>query len=501
MKASDVRVCVVRIEGTNCEGEMAEAFRTVGAQAEEVHLKQLEGRCAPELGRSLEDYDILAIPGGFSAGDYVRAGALFAARMKASLRSDLVRFVENGNPVLGVCNGFQVLVELGLLPAFDSTMSEEPQAALYTNDSGRFECRPTVLRNDNRGKCVFVSDIGTGEAIYSPSAHAEGKFMCDVPDFLAKLEEHDQVVFRYASPEGDRVLYPWNPNGSPSNIAGICNPAGNVMGMMPHPERAMTAYTVADWARGHASEDGDGRKIFTSVMKYMAKRRSDADLHIDAVAGIEAQRPAQVVLAYDLDHVDVMGPLRHDDGAVQVADPRFVGDDVTEAATVVREAVDEDAGGGADHVEFADVLLVDDDVEGALERPESELLLELLGIPLLRDVVPPLAHAVLHRAVDDDVVAEFEYAAVLVVFAFEFVDPLLRDFDLLLAGAEVAHDQAILEKFEDPLGRRLLAHLEGIPELLGGNGSVIVHGAQQGELPHGGGVLFVHGAQSISALK
>lgn len=272
MKAEDVRVCVVRIEGTNCEDEMANAFEMVGAKAEKVHLKQLLGQCDPSLKRSLEDYDILAFPGGFSAGDYVRAGAIFASRIKAGIGSDIKRFVEAGKPVLGVCNGFQILVELGLLPALDGTMSDEPTAALYNNDSGRFECRPTVLRNDNRSKCVFTCDIPKGELLMCPSAHGEGKLISNIPDFTSKLEENDQVVFRYVTPEGGRATYPWNPNGSPSDIAGICNPAGNVMGMMPHPERVMTAYTADDWTRGHKSEDGDGKRIFTSVMKYLSKK-------------------------------------------------------------------------------------------------------------------------------------------------------------------------------------------------------------------------------------
>ncbi len=272
MKAEDVRVCVVRIEGTNCEDEMANAFEMVGAKAEKVHLKQLLGQCDPSLKRSLEDYDILAFPGGFSAGDYVRAGAIFASRIKAGIGSDIKRFVEAGKPVLGVCNGFQILVELGLLPALDGTMSDEPTAALYNNDSGRFECRPTVLRNDNRSKCVFTCDIPKGELLMCPSAHGEGKLISNIPDFTSKLEENDQVVFRYVTPDGGRATYPWNPNGSPSDIAGICNPAGNVMGMMPHPERVMTAYTADDWTRGHKSEDGDGKRIFTSVMKYLSKK-------------------------------------------------------------------------------------------------------------------------------------------------------------------------------------------------------------------------------------
>ncbi len=271
MKPEDVRVCVIRIEGTNCEDEMANAFNMVGAKAEKVHLKQLIGQAPADMRRSLEDYDVLAFPGGFSAGDYVRAGAIFGARIKSSIGSDVRRFVESGKPVLGVCNGFQILVEMGLLPAIEETMSEQPTAALYTNDSGRFECRPTVLRNDNRGKCVFTSCVPEGKLLTIPSAHAEGKLMSMDPDFVDKLVDNDQVVFRYVCPDGSDAEYPWNPNGSPSDIAGICNPAGNVFGMMPHPERVMTRFTHPDWTKGYDTEDGDGKVIFESVMKYLEK--------------------------------------------------------------------------------------------------------------------------------------------------------------------------------------------------------------------------------------
>jgi len=269
MKAEDVKVCVLRIEGTNCEDEMFQAFQMVGASPEKVHLKQLIGQTSSELRRNIEDYDILAFPGGFSAGDYVRAGAIFAARIKSAIGPQVRKFVESEKPVLGVCNGFQILVELGLLPALDDAMSPEPTAALYRNDSSRFECRPTLLRNDNRGKCIFTSEIPKKKVLMIPSAHAEGKLLSMDPKFVDKLEENDQIVFRYVAPEGQETKYPWNPNGSPSDIAGICNPAGNVLGMMPHPERVLTRFTHPDWTRGYESEEGDGLAVFRSVMKKL----------------------------------------------------------------------------------------------------------------------------------------------------------------------------------------------------------------------------------------
>ena len=271
MKPSEVKVCVLRIEGTNCEDETAEAFKMMGASVEKVHLKQLTSHVSSDMRRYLEEYDILAFPGGFSAGDYVRAGAIFAARMRSTTGSELKRFVESGKPVLGICNGFQILVELGLLPAFEETMSYQPTAALYTNNSGRYECRPTVLRNDNSGKCIFTSSIAKGETLMIPSAHAEGRLISMDPRFIEKLIDNDQVVFRYVKEDGSKAEYPWNPNGSESDVAGICNPAGNVMGMMPHPERAMIRFTHPDWTRGYQSPEGDGTKIFRSVMDSVTK--------------------------------------------------------------------------------------------------------------------------------------------------------------------------------------------------------------------------------------
>ncbi|HNX47942.1 MAG TPA: phosphoribosylformylglycinamidine synthase subunit PurQ [Methanomassiliicoccales archaeon] len=266
----DVKVCVLRIEGTNCEDEAAQAFASVGASPEKVHLKQLLGQCPSDLRRDLGSYDILMLPGGFSAGDYVRAGAIFAARMKSGLKNEIVRFVEDGKPVLGVCNGFQILVELGLLPAMDETMSEAPEAALYTNDSGRFECRPTLLRMEKRQRSVFTSNIPNGSVLMYPSAHAEGKLMFPhsrQSKMLKRLLDNDQVMFRYVDPEGEYAGYPWCPNGSLYNIAGICNPAGNVLGMMPHPERVLKRETHPDWTRAKRKEDGDGLSIFRSAVK------------------------------------------------------------------------------------------------------------------------------------------------------------------------------------------------------------------------------------------
>jgi phosphoribosylformylglycinamidine synthase len=276
MKPGEVKVCVLRIEGTNCETESFQAFERLGAKPEMVHLKQLLGQDVRDSERrNLMDYHILMIPGGFSSGDYVRAGAIFAARMKSKLAAPLAEYIREGRAVLGVCNGFQVLVEMGFLPGLEGVMSQTPDAVLTTNDSSRFECRPTLLKYENNYNCIFTHKIKSGQVLLIPSAHAEGKllFPQDRADAIHKqLEDNDQIVFRYVSPDGDYAGYPWNPNGSPRNIAGICNPSGNVMGMMPHPERVFHRFTHPDWTRGFSSELGDGRVIFESVLESVTKR-------------------------------------------------------------------------------------------------------------------------------------------------------------------------------------------------------------------------------------
>jgi phosphoribosylformylglycinamidine synthase len=275
MKASQVKVCVLRIEGTNCEEESYLAFRRLGTKPEKVHLKQLTGTdVTHEERRSLSDYQILLLPGGFSAGDYVRAGAIFAARMKSRLAKDLVEFIRAGKPVLGICNGFQILVETGLLPAMSGVMTEVPEAVLGTNDSARFECRPTLLKKVNRGSCVFTSRIPPERVSLIPSAHAEGKLMFPLDKakgIVKELEDNDQIVFKYVDPEGNLAGYPWCPNGSTGNIAGICNRDGNVFGLMPHPERVFFRFTHPDWTR-EPDGPGDGRAVFESVLDYTTKR-------------------------------------------------------------------------------------------------------------------------------------------------------------------------------------------------------------------------------------
>jgi len=277
LRKQDVKIAILRIEGTNCEQESFDAFKRLGASPEFVHLKQLlHIDCNKGEKRDIFDYHGLMIPGGFSAGDYIRAGAIFAARIKSKLQGKLKDFVNDDYPVLGVCNGFQVLIELGLLPGIDSVVSSVPGACLNINDSNRFECRPTFLKHENSGKCVFTSNIDKNKICLIPSAHAEGKLLFPLDrqdDYLNKLEDNDQIVFRYVDPSGDYAGYPWNPNGSISNIAGICNSMGNVFGMMPHPERTFYRFQHQGWTKKGLDDNvGDGRAVFESVLDYICKR-------------------------------------------------------------------------------------------------------------------------------------------------------------------------------------------------------------------------------------
>lgn len=277
MRREDIRVAVVYIEGTNCEEESVAYFRHLGARAEKVHLKQLTGDASSELRRSLKDYDILMIPGGFASGDYVRAGAIFAARMRSKLSKDIREFVESGKPIFGVCNGFQVLVEMGLLPALHGTMADEPEAVLTTNDTGHYECRPSLLKLENRGSCAFTRGMKRGTVVTFISAHAEGKLLLPKDrekQLLRELVANDQIVFRYVDDRGRYAGYPWNPSGTTYNIAAMCNRDGNVFGVQPHPERCFFRHLHPDWTRGNGRDPayGDGKAVFDNVLDYVGRK-------------------------------------------------------------------------------------------------------------------------------------------------------------------------------------------------------------------------------------
>ncbi len=260
MRPSKARACVLRTGGTNCDLEVQVALEELGIRTEIVHMNQLEKK-------NLFDYHLIVFPGGFSYGDYVRAGAVWGKRVLAKLRFELNRFVEEGKLVLGICNGFQVLAEAGVLPG--DGVSETPSIALANNSSARYECRWVWLRVENN-ETPFTLKMRRGEVLKIPIGHAEGRFLIHSEEALEELKKNRQVVFRYVLPNGDdsNGLYPYNPNGSTYDVAGICNRRGNVMGMMPHPERAFFGWQLPEWGR-EPPEKGDGRRIFESISDHL----------------------------------------------------------------------------------------------------------------------------------------------------------------------------------------------------------------------------------------
>ena len=271
MKREEVKVCVLRVGGTNCDAETKRAFEDLGAKAEILHVNELVKR------QNLLDYQVLVFPGGFSYGDYVRAGAIWAKWILAKLGKELKAFVEENRLVLGICNGFQVLVEAGLLPSFDG-VSSCPEAALATNFPPGYNCRWIYLKHENDGKCIFTRNIPKGKVLRMPVAHSEGRFIFakeKEKEYLERLYENDQLVFRYCNKNGEYAdgRYPVNPNGSFHDIAGICNPEGTVFGLMPHPERAFYWWQQPDWTRRRQMPQySDGKLIFESVISYLEKK-------------------------------------------------------------------------------------------------------------------------------------------------------------------------------------------------------------------------------------
>jgi phosphoribosylformylglycinamidine synthase subunit PurQ / glutaminase len=247
------RALILRAPGTNCDEETAAAWRLAGADVETWHV----GR-ALESPESLDRYQILTIPGGFSYGDDLGAGKIFAARLISALGDTLRRFHDRGGLLLGVCNGFQVLVKSGLLPGGPARRP----ATITRNDSGHFEDRWVRLA-PAPGRSPFLADA---EPIELPVAHGEGKFLADPAD-LAALDAAGQLVLRYAGPDGlPTQSYPANPNGSPLAVAGLCDPTGRIFGLMPHPERHADPLQHPRWTRLGPKPEGDGLRIFRNAV-------------------------------------------------------------------------------------------------------------------------------------------------------------------------------------------------------------------------------------------
>lgn len=215
------RILVLRTAGTNCDDETVWAFTQAGGAPERVHIARVTER--PSI---LADYRVLCLPGGFSYGDDLSAGKIVANQLAVFLQQEILRFVDGGGLVIGICNGFQALVKAGILPGLSRPWKAE--ATLAANDSGRFEGRWVGLECPPSA-CVFTKGMTRLEL---PVAHGEGKFVPADASVLARMKENRQVAIRYAGTE-----YPDNPNGSTDGIAGVCDPTGRILGMMPHPER------------------------------------------------------------------------------------------------------------------------------------------------------------------------------------------------------------------------------------------------------------------------
>jgi phosphoribosylformylglycinamidine synthase len=248
-------------EGINCEGELAFAFEQAGAAPEFVHVNDVK---TGEI--RLKDYQILALPGGFSYGDDIASGRVFANETIFALADQTNDYINHQGLVLGVCNGFQVLVRSGLLPFREPIRTlSDMRATLTPNDAGHFECRWVNLRTEPEHACVFLQDME--EHVSYPVAHGEGRFYA-APEERDQIEEGGLVVFRYVDERGSPTeTYPDNPNGSVNAIAGITDPTGRILGLMPHPERYVTRTQHPNW-RTMRENKPHGLPIFENMVRY-----------------------------------------------------------------------------------------------------------------------------------------------------------------------------------------------------------------------------------------
>ena len=267
MKRSEIKSLVITGFGLNCEKETAAACRLAGSTPELVHLNDLLAGKA-----TLEKYHFLTFIGGFSFGDHLGSGTVFANRVKFNLREQLQKFVDDGKLVIGICNGFQTLTRLGMVPALNGDYFTQT-AALAHNDSGVFRDDWCRLKANPASPCVFTRGL---DMVRLPLRHGEGKFVAE-PQVLAQIEARNLVAVRYANADGGFATeFPANPNGSLNSIAGICDPTGRVFGLMPHPEAFLSPFNAPDWTRvkatgGELPAEGDGVAFFRNAIDYIAE--------------------------------------------------------------------------------------------------------------------------------------------------------------------------------------------------------------------------------------
>jgi phosphoribosylformylglycinamidine synthase len=256
-------VCVITGYGINADEELALAFQRAGADATLVHVRDLIA--SPQ---GLAGYRILAFPGGFSFGDHLGSGKLLATLLRRSLGQAIGGFVARGGLVIGICNGFQVLVKMGILPNLAGTMAQE--TSLIHNDSGKYEDRWVRVRFEQASRCVWTSGLSEMEL---PVRHGEGKFVALSAALMGSLASQGLIALRYASREGrsgdETVEYPDDPNGSEGHVAGICDPTGRVFGLMPHPEAFLHPENHPDWT-ARLPREAMGLRIIANGVRWAA---------------------------------------------------------------------------------------------------------------------------------------------------------------------------------------------------------------------------------------
>ena len=261
------KAIILRTAGTNCDYETRYALEKAGADVDLVHVNQL----VKDKGL-LSSYHIFVLPGGFTYGDDIAAGKVLANQLRHHLLDELTRFVDDGKLVIGICNGFQVLIKMGLLPGRNGTQPSSneyrQEFTLTYNDSNKFEDRWVYLKSFS-DKSVFIDNDCM---LYVPIAHAEGKFVAGNGGELENLGKSGQIIFKYVDKDGNIANYPWNPNGSLENIAGICDSTGRVLGMMPHPERYIEPTQHPRWTREGLKAKGDGIAIFRNAVNYVKEK-------------------------------------------------------------------------------------------------------------------------------------------------------------------------------------------------------------------------------------
>ncbi len=260
---SAVNTLLITTAGTNCDRELARAFQLAGSMVESIHINRLVAD--PGI---LRKFQIMGIPGGFSYGDDIASGKIFANILANHLREPLQQWMADGKLIIGICNGFQVLVKAGLLPGdhHDDVVRAQPTATLTHNQNGRFEDRWVKLKTYSN-RCKWIKP---GLDLSLPVAHGEGRFAVLRPAVLDAMALGDQIVLRYVDSAGHPTAqFPDNPNGSLDAIAGVCDPSGCVLGLMPHPERFVHSYQHPHWTRLDTLPSPQGRMFFDSAVEWI----------------------------------------------------------------------------------------------------------------------------------------------------------------------------------------------------------------------------------------